>query len=109
MTILNGVQLVCTILNAGLVLLVRDRLRLNAPRVRIALGGVGVLLATFGFTTLMVLLPGPWEGEFSAIVDATATAACYLTEGLLVLSLLEIVGGSMQTSKRRRYYRQSGA
>ena len=107
MTVLDGVQWVCSLVTVGLVFLARDRLRMNAPKVRIALGGAGVILAIFVFFAVMGFLPRPWDRGFSPFADATTFVACSLFGGLLVLSLIEIGGGTIQAIKRRRYYRRN--
>lgn len=107
MTVHDGFQWVCSLGTAGIVILVRDRLRMNAPKVRIALGGVGIIFATTVFFAVMVLLPRQWDRGFSPVADATAFAACSLFGGLLVLSLIEIGAGTVQAIKRRRYHRRN--
>ncbi|MEO8373999.1 MAG: hypothetical protein ABI471_02150 [Sphingomonas bacterium] len=107
MTVHDGVQWLCSIGAVGLAFLARDRLRMNAPKVRIALGGVGIILAASLFLAVMGLLPRPWERGFSPFVDATAFAACSLFGALFVMSLIEIGGGTVQVIKRRRYHRRS--
>jgi hypothetical protein len=105
MTVYDGVQLLCSTGTVVLVLLARDRLRMNAPKVRIALGGAGIILAISVFCSAMLLLPRPWEPGFSPFIGAMAYAACLLLGGLFVLSSIEIGGGTVQLIKRRRYYR----
>ncbi|OJW56646.1 MAG: hypothetical protein BGO57_12165 [Sphingomonadales bacterium 63-6] len=103
MTVHDGVQWLGTIGTVWLVLIARDRLRMNTAKVRIALGGAGIILAMSMFFAVMVLLPRPWEDGFSTFVDTATFAGCCLFGGLFVLSLAEIGGGTMQAIKRRRY------
>ena len=105
MTVHDGAQWVFLIGVMGVVLVARSHLRMRMPRVRLALGGAGLLLATLVFWAVM-WLPRPWESGFSPLVDATVTAACALFAGLFVLSLSEILGGTAQAIKRWRYYRR---
>ena len=107
MTVHDGIQWLCSIVTVGLVIFARDRLRMNAPRVRVALGATGILLAILVFFGVMQLLPRPWESGFSALTDGMALLACSAFGGLLVLSLIEIVGGMLQAIKRRRYHRRN--
>jgi hypothetical protein len=107
MTVHDGVQWLCSIGTVGLVLLARDRLRMNAPKVRIALGFGGILLATLLFLSVMQLLPRPWEAEFSSGTDTISLVTCSAFSGFFVLSLIEILGGTVQAIKRWRYHRRS--
>jgi hypothetical protein len=107
MTVHDGVQLLSSIGAITLVLLARDRLRMNAPRVRVALGAVGILFAALVFLVVMRLLPRPWESGFSAATDAITLVACFVIGGLFVLSLIETVGGIVQAIKRWRYQRRN--
>jgi hypothetical protein len=79
---------------------------MNAPKVRVALGATGILLATLVFLSVMQLLPRPWETGFSALADAMTLVGCSAFGGLFVLSLSEIVGGTLQAIKRQRYHRR---
>ncbi|MCW4463565.1 hypothetical protein OK349_17800 [Sphingomonas sp. BT-65] len=107
MTVYDGVQWLCLIVGVWLVLLARDHLRMNAPKVRVTLGGTGVVLAIFIFLGVMVLLPRPWESGFSPLINVTMRAACFLFAGLLILSLSEIAGGTVQAFRRWRYHRRN--
>ncbi len=107
MTIHDGVQWLCAIAGVWLVLVARDRVRMKMPKMRIALGGAGIFLATVVFFALMRLLPAPWESGFSPFIDAISLATCFFVGGLFVLSLSEIVGGTVQAIKRLRYYRRN--
>ncbi|MDR7154411.1 hypothetical protein J2W40_001223 [Sphingobium xenophagum] len=107
MTIHDGIQWLCAIGTVTLVLIGRDRLRINSPKVRVAVGVAGILLALLIFFSVMQLLPRPWESGFSAFTDNMTLVACSAFAGLLVLSLIEIVGSTLQAIKRRRYYRRN--
>ncbi len=109
MTIHDGVQWLCTIGTVGLVLIARERLRMNAPKVRVALGVIGIFLALLIFLGVKKLLPRPWESGFSTVTDSIALVACSAFGGLLVLSLAESAGGTLQAVKRRRYHQRNGS
>lgn len=106
MIVHDSVLWLCAIATVGLVLAARDRLRMNEPKIRVALGAAGILLATLIFLGVMLLLPRPWENGLSSFTDSLALAASSAFGGLLVLSLIEIAGGVLQMIKRRRYHRK---
>ncbi len=107
MTLQNLVQFLGSIITVWLVFAARDRLRMNRPAVRLALGGAGIILAAGVFVAVMRLLPNPREAGYSPLVDAAAFAGCALFAGLFVLSLGEIAGGTLQGFRRWRYYRRN--
>jgi hypothetical protein len=109
MTVHDAVQGLLSMGGVTIVLLSRGRLRMNSPKVRIALGGAGIVLATFVFYAVMRFLPRPYESGFSPFVDVATLAACFFIGGLLVLSLIEVSGGTLQAVKRWRYYRRSAS
>ncbi|MDX8358269.1 hypothetical protein [Sphingopyxis terrae] len=106
MSVHDGIQLLCTVAVVVLVLVARDRLRLNEPKVRVAIGTAGIFLGVLIFLGVMQLLPRPWDSGYSALTDGVTLVASYAIGGLLVLSLIEIAGGTMQAVKRRRYHRR---
>jgi cytochrome c biogenesis protein CcdA len=108
MTVHDGVQLLCTAAMVVFAIIARNRLRLNEPKVRVVLGAAGILLGVLIFLGVMQFLPRPWESGFSTLTDSITLIASYAIGGLLVLSIIEIAGGTMQAAKRRRYYRRKG-
>lgn len=106
MTVHDGIQWLVSLGTVAFVIVARDRLRMNEPGVRVALGGVGIAAAFLLFGVIMAVLPRPWESGFSPLVDAGTLVGCAVFGGLIVLSLLEIGGGSLQAIKRWRYYRR---
>lgn len=89
------------------VFLARERLRMEAPKTRLAVGCLGTFLSLFTFFAIMRLLPKPDSGEYSLARDMALIAACSFFAGLLVLSAMQMVGGTVQGLKRWRYYRRN--
>ncbi|MGY4395805.1 hypothetical protein ACVWZA_000966 [Sphingomonas sp. UYAg733] len=85
----------------------RERLRMEAPKIRLAIGSVGFCLAFFSFFAIMRLLPRPESDQYSLAHDMASIAACSFFAGLLTLSAMQIFGGAVQGFKRWRYYRRN--
>ncbi len=91
---------VCSIGAALLVVYASSRLRMNEPLVRIGTGLASIVLAGLVFLAMIELLPRPQGGEWSTSMDMAVVAASGLSAGLLVLSVMEILGGLFHAFKR---------
>ncbi|WP_261300240.1 hypothetical protein [Sphingomonas alpina] len=85
----------------------RERLRMKAPKTRLAIGGAGICLSLIIFFAIMRLLPKPDPGADSLAHDIALIASCSFFAGLLILSATQIIGGAVQVFKRWRYYRRN--
>ena len=64
MTTHYAVQWLCSLGGVVIALIARDRLRMNPPRVRVALGAAGAFLAVLLYISMLRLLPRPLESGF---------------------------------------------
>ncbi len=85
----------------------RERLRMKAPMIRLAIGSAGLCMAIFSFFAIMHLLPKGEADHYSIANDMALIAACSFFAGLLTLSAMQIFGGALQGFKRWRYYRRN--
>jgi hypothetical protein len=109
MTVYDFGEALCSAATVAIVLIPRERLRMNAPKVRLAIGGAGVLLATMALFFARLLLPRPSGDGLSPSAELAAFAAGSVFLGILFLSLIEIGGATIQFIKRYRYYRRNGS
>ena len=104
MTIHDIILLAFIIPEIFIVLWARDRLRIQPPMKRIGLGGVGFLLACIVWAATMVIRPTLYGQTY--IWDLVGMVSSALCSGLLILSVMQIVGGAVQGFQRWRHYRR---
>ena len=107
MNVQDYIQFVVAIVTVWFIFSARSRLRINPPKVRVALGLAGILIGLLACWGFIKLLPGPEEIGPSAFLNSLLLVPSSAISGLFALSLLEIVGGSLQALKRRRDDRRS--
>ncbi len=107
MTATHGLLFIIILATFWTVFRARVRLRENAPRVRMALGAVGMLIAVFVFCMGLAVLPRPTNGMFSPFADVAAMLISAIFAGLFILSLFEIAGGVLQAIKRWHYFKSN--
>ncbi|MCV0382877.1 MAG: hypothetical protein K5799_05380 [Erythrobacter sp.] len=102
MTVQDMMQFPIMMGTAWLIISTRNRLRINPPRVRVALGLAGTLFAVLAFYGMIKLPPRLWYNESSVFVDIVMWVTASAIGGLIVLSLIQIVGGTMQALRLTR-------
>lgn len=90
-----------------IVLWMRDRLRIQPPMKRIGLGAASFLLACIVWVATMAIRPTLSAQAY--IWDFVVMTSSALCSGLLILSVMQIVGGAVQVFQRWRYYRRTAA
>ncbi|QGP78039.1 hypothetical protein [Sphingobium sp. CAP-1] len=105
-TIHDGVLFAFLLVVVLVILRAHDHLRMKSPKLRVVIGGIGICLSCLIFFGTMHLLTRPETAKDALVHDAALLAACSLFSGLLILSLMQILGGIIQGFKRWRYYRR---
>lgn len=99
--VLSAIAFACAVSQLGL------RLASDPPNVRVARGVTGIIVAPILFLGLMKLLPRSSETGMSTLTDALVWVALAPVACILVLSIMEIMGGAAQALKRWLKERQT--